>query len=131
MPPNRTTGGGSWPGGAARARRPASEGDDGRDPHVLFAAAGPMVGAVDDAGIVTALRARDPAGLAAAYDEYADRLVAYFAGMLQDRDAAADAVHDTFVIAFERADQLRDPAKLRSWLYAIARNECLRTLRGR
>ena len=90
-----------------------------------------MVGAVDDAGIVTALRARDPAGLAAAYDEYADRLVAYCAGMLQDRDAAADAVHDTFVIAFERADQLRDPAKLRSWLYAIARNECLRTLRGR
>ncbi|HEX6329539.1 MAG TPA: sigma-70 family RNA polymerase sigma factor [Jiangellaceae bacterium] len=85
---------------------------------------------MDDVGIVTALRARDPAGLAAAYDEYADRLVAYCAAMLQDRHAAADAVHDTFVVAYERAGQLRDPGKLRSWLYAIARNECLRLLRG-
>jgi RNA polymerase sigma factor (sigma-70 family) len=85
---------------------------------------------VDDVEIVTALRARDPAGLAAAYDEYADRLVAYCAAMLQDRHAAADAVHDTFVVAYERAGQLRDPGKLRSWLYAIARNECLRVLRG-
>lgn len=86
---------------------------------------------MDDVDIVTALRARDPAGLAAAYDEYADRLVAYSAAMLHDRDAAADAVHDTFVIAFERAEQLRDPTRLRSWLYSIARNECLRMLRGR
>jgi RNA polymerase sigma factor (sigma-70 family) len=85
---------------------------------------------VDDVEIAAALRARNPAGLAAAYDEYADRLVAYCAAMLQDRHAAADAVHDTFVVAYERADQLRDPGKLRSWLYSIARNECLRVLRG-
>lgn len=89
-----------------------------------------MVAAVDEVEIVTALRARDPAGLAAAYDRYADRLVAYCAAMLQDRHSAADAVHDAFVIAYERAGQLREPGKLRSWLYAIARNECLRILRG-
>jgi RNA polymerase sigma factor (sigma-70 family) len=85
---------------------------------------------VDDVEIVTGLRNRDPAGLAAAYDEYADRLVAYCAAMLHDRHAAADAVHDTFVVAFERVGQLRDATKLRPWLYAIARNECLRVLRG-
>lgn len=90
-----------------------------------------MVSGVDAAEIVAALRARDPAGLAAAYDGYADRLVSYCTGLLRDREAAADAVHDTFVIAYERAGQLRDPERLRSWLYAIARNECLRTLRGR
>ena len=125
-----TAGGGSWSGGAARTRRPASKGSENHDLHVPFPAVRPIVAAVDDVEIVTALRARDPAGLAAAYDEYADRLVAYCAAMLQDRHAAADAVHDTFVVAYERAGQLRDPGKLRSWLYSIARNECLRVLRG-
>lgn len=128
---NGAADGGSWSGGAARIRRPVSRGSENHDLCVPFPAERPRVTAVDDVGIVTALRARDAAGLAAAYDQYADRLVAYCAGMLQDRDAAGDAVHDTFVIAFERAGQLRDPAKLRSWLYAIARNECLRMLRGR
>jgi len=86
---------------------------------------------VDGTEIVTALQERDPAGLAAAYDAYADRLFSYCTGMLRDRDAAADAVHDTFVIAYERAGQLRDPDRLRPWLYAIARNECLRVIRSR
>lgn len=130
MPPNPVTRGGSWSGGAARTHRAAPGGKERHDPHVPFPAAGPIVAAVDDVEIVTAFRARDPAGLAAAYDEYADRLVAYCAAVLRDRHAAADAVHDTFVVAFERADQLRDPSRLRSWLYAIARNECLRVLRG-
>lgn len=86
---------------------------------------------MDRTEIVTAMRARDPAGLAAAYDSYADRLFSYCTGMLRDRDAAGDAVHDTFVVAYERIEQLRDPDRLRSWLYAIARNECLRILRDR
>lgn len=91
----------------------------------------PSVVGVDAAQIVAALRTRDPSGLAAAYEAYADRLFSYCTGMLRDREAAADAVHDTFVVAYERVGQLREPDKLRSWLYAIARNECLRTLRGR
>src|SRR5205823_982542 len=43
---------------------------------------------------------------------------------------AADAVQDTFVIAAPRMSGLRDPERLRSWLYAVARNECLRRLRA-
>jgi RNA polymerase sigma factor (sigma-70 family) len=49
--------------------------------------------------------------------------------MLRDSAGAADAAQDTFVIAASRLDGLRDPDKLRSWLYAMARNECLRILR--
>jgi RNA polymerase sigma factor (sigma-70 family) len=51
--------------------------------------------------------------------------------VLRDPDAAADAVHDTFLLAGQRIGQLRDPDRLRSWLYAISRNECLRILRQR
>jgi RNA polymerase sigma factor (sigma-70 family) len=86
---------------------------------------------VDDRALVAALVSGDPRGLEGAYRVYADRIYTYCRGMLRDADAAADAVHDTFVLASMRADQLRDPDRLRPWLYAIARNECLRSLRGR
>jgi RNA polymerase sigma factor (sigma-70 family) len=48
--------------------------------------------------------------------------------MLSNPDDAADAVQDTFVIASSRLAELRDPGRLRAWLYAVARNECLRIL---
>jgi RNA polymerase sigma factor (sigma-70 family) len=86
---------------------------------------------VEDRAIVAALVSGDPRGMEGAYRAYADRLYTYCRGMLRDADAAADAVHDTFILAGQRAGQLRDPERLRSWLYAIARNECLRFLRRR
>jgi RNA polymerase sigma factor (sigma-70 family) len=86
---------------------------------------------VDDRAIVAALVSGDPRGLEGAYRTYADRLYTYCRGVLRDPDAAADAVHDTFLLAGQRIGQLRDPDRLRSWLYAISRNECLRILRRR
>ncbi|WFE27242.1 sigma-70 family RNA polymerase sigma factor [Solwaraspora sp. WMMD791] len=86
---------------------------------------------MDDRAVVAALVAGDPRGLDSAYRAYADRLYTYCRFLLRDADAAADAVHDTFVLAGQRAAQLRDPDRLRPWLYAIARNECLRVMRGR
>jgi DNA-directed RNA polymerase specialized sigma24 family protein len=44
--------------------------------------------------------------------------------MLREPEDAADAVEDTFIITVGRLDRLRDPRKLRPWLYAVARNEC-------
>ncbi|WP_326555004.1 sigma-70 family RNA polymerase sigma factor [Micromonospora sp. NBC_01813] len=86
---------------------------------------------MDDRAVVAALVAGDPRGLDGAYRAYADRLYTYCRFLLRDADAAADAVHDTFILAGQRAAQLRDPDRLRPWLYAIARNECLRVMRGR
>ena len=51
--------------------------------------------------------------------------------MLGDRDSAADCVQDAFCIAATRLPQLRDPDKLRPWLYSIVRNEALHRLRDR
>ena len=50
--------------------------------------------------------------------------------MLNEPEDAADAIQDTFVIAAARLGGLRDPRKLRPWLYAVARNECHRRLRA-
>lgn len=83
--------------------------------------------------MVALLVAGDRRGLEAAYATYADRIHDYAHGMLHrtDPDAAADVTQDTFLIAFAKAGDLRDPQRFRSWLYAIARNECLRVLRAR
>lgn len=84
------------------------------------------VPSVDDRDLVAALRSGDVRGLAGVYDAYADRLFSYAVTMLRDRDAASDAVHDALLLARDRIGQLRDPDKLRPWLYAIVRSECLR-----
>lgn len=84
-----------------------------------------------DRDMVTAIVAGDPEGLAAAYDSYASSLHAYCRTLLADPADAADAVQDTFVIAAAKLGALRDPDRLRPWLYAVARNECHRRLRGR
>jgi RNA polymerase sigma factor (sigma-70 family) len=84
-----------------------------------------------DREIVAAIVAGDPAGLAAAYDSYAAVLHSYCRSLLAEPADAADAVQDTFVIAAAKLGGLRDPDRLRPWLYAVARNECHRRLRAR
>ena len=42
------------------------------------------------------------------------------------RPGAAEAVQDTFIVASLRLSGLHDTSRLRSWLYAVARNECRR-----
>jgi RNA polymerase sigma factor (sigma-70 family) len=84
-----------------------------------------------DSELVASIMAGDPDGLAYAYDRYAESLYKYCQSMLSDPADAADVVQDTFVVAASRLDSLRDPDQLRPWLYAVARNECLRMLRTR
>jgi RNA polymerase sigma factor (sigma-70 family) len=80
--------------------------------------------------MVAAIVAGEPAGLAAAYDHYAPALYAYCRSLLSEPADAADVVQDTFVVAAGKLSGLRDPDRLRPWLYAVARNECRRWLRS-
>jgi RNA polymerase sigma factor (sigma-70 family) len=86
---------------------------------------------MSDSEIVASIVAGDPEGLAAAYDRYAGDLFGYCQSLLQDPNDAADAVQDTFVIAVSKLAGLRDPERLRAWLFAVARNECLHRLKSR
>lgn len=85
----------------------------------------------DDAQLVEAARAGDRDAFAAIFDRYAPRVHAFCTRLLNEPHTASDATQDTFVTAARRLDQLRDPASLRAWLYAIARNECTRHGRAR
>jgi RNA polymerase sigma factor (sigma-70 family) len=88
-----------------------------------------MATGATDADLVQAHLAGDRGALAAIYDRYAAALYDTATYLLGDRDEAADVVQDTFVTAAQHLAQLRDPTRLRAWLFAVARHEVER--RGR
>ena len=79
-----------------------------------------------DAQLVDEYLAGDSAALEVIYDRYGDKLFDTAAAMSRDRHDTADMTQDVFVIAAERMSQLRDPDRLKSWLFAILCNEVYR-----
>jgi RNA polymerase sigma factor (sigma-70 family) len=84
-----------------------------------------------DSEVVASVVAGEADGLAVAYDRYAGDLYGYCLSLLHEPDDAADAVQDTFVIAASKLSGLRERERLRAWLFAVARNECLHRLKTR
>uniref|UniRef100_UPI000AB4B28C RNA polymerase sigma factor n=1 Tax=Microtetraspora niveoalba TaxID=46175 RepID=UPI000AB4B28C len=91
----------------------------------------PNVSRADERRLLDALRRGDAEALAGLYDAYADRLADYTHSLLDDQDRAADAVRRTFVAARAGVRRPKDPARLRAWLYALARSRCPARERGR
>lgn len=85
----------------------------------------------DDQDLVAAALGGDRTALAGIYDRHADRVHDMCLHMLRDHDEAADVCAEVFLVAFARLGQLRDPQRLRSWLFAIARHEVYRRSRRR
>jgi hypothetical protein len=79
---------------------------------------------MDDPEVAAAIAAGELDGLAAALDKYAASLYEYCYAMAPE--VAADAVQDTFILAWSKLDGLRDPDRLHPWLQAVAGNECFR-----
>lgn len=63
------------------------------------------------------------------YRRYRRPLFAFCARLLGDAQGAEDAVHETFIKLSTAADGISEPRALKSWLYTVARNEALMTLR--
>lgn len=81
----------------------------------------PTVDRAHDQELVEALRRADTAAPTTLYDSYAERLHAYAFHLSGDADLAADSVHDALVTAHGCASRLKEPARLRAWLYALTR----------
>jgi RNA polymerase sigma factor (sigma-70 family) len=86
---------------------------------------------VADGELARAAAAGDRRAFAGIYDRYANRLHDFCVGMLADRHAAADCVQDTFCEAATSLARLREPDKLRPFLYSIARHKALRRIEVR
>lgn len=50
-------------------------------------------------------------------------------GMLRSHERAEDELHDVLLAAFRSLSNLRDPAKLPSWLYSLTRNHVMDSVR--
>lgn len=87
--------------------------------------------ALSDGELATAAAAGDRQAFAEIYDRYADRLYDFCVGLIGDRDAAADCVQDAFCVAATDLASLREPDRLRPWLYSITRHHAMRRLRHR
>lgn len=79
-----------------------------------------------DRRLVKGLLDGDDEALATLYDVYAERLYDYCVALIENRDDAADIVHDTFIDAARRTPRMRERERLRAWLYAAVRRRCLR-----
>lgn len=86
----------------------------------------PRSGQHDAVRLTESLRAGDVIALTEVYDAYAPFLFDYCHGLLRDRVEAAGALRNCVIAAREHADRLTEPERLRGWLYAIARKECMR-----
>jgi RNA polymerase sigma factor (sigma-70 family) len=76
----------------------------------------------DDETLARALQAGDPAGAEGLYRRYGPHIHDFVRGVVRDPATAEDITQTTFVRAIERSGELRDPRRVRSWLYSIALN---------
>jgi len=76
--------------------------------------------ASSDAELAARLRAGDADGLGELYAWHARGIHDFLARFLRDPPAAQDLTLSTFLRAWERRRTLRDSARVRPWLYAIA-----------
>lgn len=87
---------------------------------------------LSDDQLVTAVRRGEDAAFAALYDRYHRPLLTFCRHMLSSREDAEDVVQITFGAAFREIRESGDGKKyFRRWLYTVARNRCLNTLRAR
>lgn len=61
--------------------------------------------------------------------EYQDMVISTCYGLVQNKEDAEDVAQEVFVKVFQSINQFRQDSKLSSWIYRIAVNQSLNTLR--
>lgn len=73
-----------------------------------------------DSVLAELARNGDNAAFGLIYERYAPRLFDFLVRMLRNQASAEDLTQTTFLRALERRETLREPSKVRGWLYSIA-----------
>lgn len=82
-----------------------------------------------DYTLIEAFQQGDEFAFVGIYNRYKGGVYAFCLKMLRDSDQAQDVMQDTFLRVYENRARLLKTASFKSWLYTIARNQCLNTLR--
>jgi RNA polymerase sigma-70 factor, ECF subfamily len=86
---------------------------------------------VTDAALAARLANGDREALEEVYARHAPDLFRMLVRLLSRTGEAEDVLQETFVIAFQKAGQLRDEGALRGWLFQVAVREAHARLRRR
>lgn len=74
--------------------------------------------------LVRRLRRGDAGAYQLIVEQWQQRVFNFALRYSNDQYFASEVVQKTFIQVFEKIDQLKDPTKLKSWLYKIASNNC-------
>jgi RNA polymerase sigma-70 factor (ECF subfamily) len=82
-------------------------------------------GTLSDAALVRRALAGEPEMYGVLVERYRQEFGRYAAAMLGgDADAAADALQEAFIRAFDSLASCRDPGKFKAWVFRIVSNQC-------
>src|ERR687890_1892512 len=90
-----------------------------------------LLAAFGDERLVAQLRRGNEAAFEVLYDRHHAAVLSYCRHMLGSRDEAEDALQQAFVSAHADIVTSDKPIRFKAWIYTIARNRCLSTLRAR
>jgi len=84
---------------------------------------------ITDEELVAAIRSKDKELYVHIVERYQDKLMRYVRYLINDEDKAADVVQETFIKAFINLNGFDTKKKFSSWLYRIAHNEAMNTVK--
>src|SRR5512133_1719439 len=86
---------------------------------------------LDDARLVSAIGEGYDEAFEVFYARYHADVLSFCRHMLGSREDAEDAAQQTFLATYRQAHASGPPRHPRAWLYTVARNRCVTTLRAR
>jgi RNA polymerase sigma-70 factor, ECF subfamily len=81
-------------------------------------------GGIPDSALVQRILAGFQEDFEVLVRRYQDRFHRFALGMVDDHDAAADLVQESFVRMYTKLKSCTDPARFESWAFQILRNRC-------
>ena len=84
---------------------------------------------LDDADLIEACHRKESKALKEIYERYAPKMYGVCLRYMKDSDSAEDVLHDGFIKAFSKIDNLRSIEAVEGWLRTIMINTALNALR--
>ena len=84
---------------------------------------------MNEHALIDSFRSGDEFAFVSLYNRYKGPVYSFCYKMLLDSDAAQDVTQGTFLRIYENRDRLMKSSAFKSWLFTIARNQCLNALR--
>ena len=81
--------------------------------------------------LIESFQAGDEFAFVGIYNRFKGPVYSFCYKMLLDSDAAEDVMQETFLRIYENRDRLLKTNAFKSWLFTIARNQCLNSIRKR